>query len=214
MASQSTPPTLLSTSDTGIEGVSASLSANYDAPVSRDLRELIRLFKGDEERAVNATSPQLAAQVFAIPELLENILSHLPSVDLLQAHSVGHAFAGAIDGSRQLQTQLGLHAQHDVRPYSPAAFIRGWRFEFDGFHSLLDVSTTGDQKDNTHFPMAMRKPLQNLGNRCGLILISQPPARTLKVFSSCCHPANLQSIASHSRSLRRTKTHKDLLSAT
>jgi len=202
-----------------IAALSASVANSQHAPdpvkVQAALAKMQKLVEEMRQSQIRIgpvgrrTPSQLAIKTFAIPELLETILSHLPSGDILQAYQVNTEFRNTIEGSIKIQKKLGLRANRDAVPYAPASFIRwsGSRFPRGGFNLNYDpevdlgpelrsrlrthipAPTTTIKRHNRYsmvFSISMSKPLQVLGPRCGSLLVSQPPTRQLDIYTSCC----------------------------
>lgn len=68
-----------------------------------------------EQSATNA--PTAATKVFGIPELLENILFHLPVLDLVKATGVSRMIHNVVQASLELQRKLFLSPSKDEAEY-------------------------------------------------------------------------------------------------
>ena len=125
-----------------------------------------------------------AQEVFALPELLENILSFLPREDILWSMIAGTAWRDCVEGSVVLKRLLGI-----LPPTEPdhEIYIDNHRnsVNFPGF----DVYWTGqyDNKrgalgDNIIKVNAVFRPANlRLGSRCRNILVAHPIVQNVRL---------------------------------
>ncbi|KAK5174494.1 uncharacterized protein LTR77_001574 [Saxophila tyrrhenica] len=162
------------------------------------------------EKEVTKTTSDVAQQVFAIPEITEQVLSNLTSRDLFSAYSVNHTFEGVSKGSIKLQFKLGLRAQFDVTPYSPTEHFSSWLFNFDKKDGLWLNSIDVQRPDSVTIQLVnYRGPWQKLGKRRASVLLSQPPVYRLDVSANCCRMPLRYSAPDHMDSPLETITAKE-----
>ncbi|GIZ47402.1 hypothetical protein CKM354_001049400 [Cercospora kikuchii] len=150
-----------------------------------------------------------AQEVFGIPELLENILSHLTAQDLLVAQQTSIAFRDMIDGSLILDEILALTPDRKAHFYSPfevnEASVKRFRAQPDlflkpryrehrvSFDDTVDMfrglylyaNRSSDPKrdiNNTLYITVQVDHMRlHLGARCLRMLICQPPVKRATV---------------------------------
>nr|POF26348.1 hypothetical protein CFP56_22497 [Quercus suber] len=140
-------------------------------------------------------SAAVARQVFAIPELMEHVLSYLEPADLLVAQRMNRSANMAVRSSLRLQRQLHLRSDRSI--YFSTAFHK------DNFPGLsVDVRKTPangidwtwDQQtaseDTSRARLTIRfdgnTALPHAGKRCRSMLVCQPALESLHVQPTCC----------------------------
>ncbi|KAK5130918.1 hypothetical protein LTR08_001582 [Meristemomyces frigidus] len=164
-----------------------------------EMAELIKnLCRGEEwanETPATPRSTVKAREIFAVPELLEQILLWVHPMDVLNVMEVNRRAYDIICGSTSLQRHMNLvpdETSHFRSFYkaslfdfaceaAPAVDIRPW---------LKPLSPVNDQQSalrtfdiDAHFSAS--NPLQ-LGSRVRSMLICQPPVKYMQVTVSCC----------------------------
>lgn len=129
----------------------------------------------------------LAKKVFDVPELLEEILTHLDVKDILGAQCVNWQFRNAVDSSTRLQRQLTFLPSKSGFVSSP--------FDTGSYnHGIAVMKYPSAETDSSRKPDQEREltvsvfiddhPLK-LGSTCRRILLVQPPIKTIVVDVSC-----------------------------
>lgn len=128
-------------------------------------------------------------EVFSTTELLESILDHLPTLDLLKSYSVNRTFFNTIEGSLRIQRRMGLVADPAAMISLPLSRV-GWTWAFsiersEPTHTQISLH---DQTSESPFWFVFNfnAPLGVLGSRLGKILLCQPPVHELHLYAGCC----------------------------
>lgn len=155
----------------------------------------------------SARSAVKAQEVFNITEMLERILSYLPTTDKLAAMQVQRIWRDTVEGSVKLKRALGLAPRNDRNYYSPFSKLfyehtpsdsrrmpAGITFD-DRFQSL---SSYRPSKSSTRHPIsgpihgALPVDIRftgaiytDIATRIGAMLICNPPIHSLQVYSKC-----------------------------
>lgn len=94
--------------------VVASLYLNFALEIkySVHIQPLLLQHRRNESVKTITMADGPSAKVFAIPELLEQILLHLPQQDILRYQRMNSTFRDAIKQSKDIQTKLFIKLQH------------------------------------------------------------------------------------------------------
>ena len=165
--------------------------------------------------------------VLEVPELVENILSHLTVSNLLSAQQVNKTIFEVVRTSLRLQRQVGLLADTNAFFCMPLAmFQRSGRYDCEppGF-SLMSLAASkrrnpSSRSRSTHF---IKQPdnsikisatfmldaagrLPKIGDRCMSMYICQPPITEMEAFTSCCqYPFSRIGSPDHARGSRPSR---------
>lgn len=152
-------------------------------------------------------SGQLANKVFAMPELLEHILSFTSVPDLLRLYRVNHVFYNTIEGSTTLQRRLGMQPNPSAHLEQPAEHLvyhpEGMDMTETYYCSPSLPSDQNTQLEPNAVPIKInvctwgalgrgsteKLELRPLGERCRKLLITQPPIKEMGVYMQCCTPS-------------------------
>lgn len=146
-------------------------------------------------RRPSARSAVKAQEVFNTPELLENIIIHLGTKDVLSAQQVGRVWRDGVNGSVKILRSIGIYPQEDVhfkspfeRLQSPDSFwglnLRTESEDFDHHAALQDGVIPRTQKVRLDIGAPTSTSLF-IGPRCRAISICQPPLKRATMSFSC-----------------------------
>lgn len=145
----------------------------------------------------------LAAKVFSVPELLENILRNLEVVDIMRCLEVNRTFRDTIEASSKLQTCLFLQP-------APKGTMAHCPFRFKNFKCFCNLSFTLDPDNEVEVDITATADnnyaLPNIGCRWKHMLISQPPIYEM-TYTIHCDPDNLFNVMRHPGSRRDQPKH-------
>ncbi|KAK4892525.1 hypothetical protein LTR27_008989 [Elasticomyces elasticus] len=146
-------------------------------------------------------STPAAVKVFDLPELLEEVLGHVDTVDLLRFHQVNQSARTSINGSPRLRTALGLRAApagSRLRipfnlPSALSPMTANFRFyKYEPRHNEpieldIDPSPTGQRQVRlrAEFRVSQGKAAK-IDERCRGMYITQPPVKDARVLLACC----------------------------
>ncbi|KAK5174495.1 uncharacterized protein LTR77_001575 [Saxophila tyrrhenica] len=126
---------------------------------------------------------ELATEVFAISELLEQILLKLDdNQSLLLAKKVNRQFSNVIEGSPELKRQLGLEAERTCHFSMPIAYMAPWNVRPENGKSVLLEHSRNRMWVSFDLPGALK-----LGSKCHAMLLTQPPVKKVLVVARCCN---------------------------
>lgn len=129
----------------------------------------------------------VAVKVFAIPELLETILSNLGVEDLIRCYAVSRTFRDTLERSIKLQTKLFL------RPAPENSPVR-CPFKFKNFECKYNDWTARSENEVNVTIRTSRggtTALTSIGSRWKRMLVRQPPAYCMS-YSICCYPEGMR----------------------
>lgn len=137
-----------------------------------------------------------ARRVFDIPEVLEQMLSYLDTIELLRAMEVDRTMYQAIESSPLLQERLFLRPVADAHLKVPflaslsrlreRGLKRGTPSPSPGF-PLFTCRASPDASTRLAGIMAkFSRELPRIGKRCRAMLVCQPPIHTMGVYALCC----------------------------
>lgn len=138
-----------------------------------------------------ADSAAKAQQVFAIPELLEQILVHCNSSDLVVVRGVNRVFAGTISQSTKIQEALGLRPRAGGSPFSPFVdtffVLRGLVVRMEELNRhVLDSTTVELTATFNTSDLTREVSLPRLGEYWRRMLVLQPPIQSMRIRTSKC----------------------------
>ena len=133
------------------------------------------------------TAP-LAQKVSNIPELLEAILQNLDLQDILRAQQVNRLFFNVIEGSTNIERQVGLRADFEAPLDLPLANLvqlnRFVVYPQSGFAKAPEKDIKCGM--GIHIPSNTKLP--SLGQKSRSVLFCQPPVTHIDAFVPCCCP--------------------------
>lgn len=135
------------------------------------------------EMRPTARSQEVATKVFGTLELLEAVLLHLPTAQVLQAMQINKASRDIVLDSPKMLDVLQL------RPLKGGYFSSNIESHFAGLpvetHARPRLVMDPDFRQNP-VVINIQGDLPKIGWRCRSMLIVQPPVTLMKVTVSCC----------------------------
>ncbi|KAK3722184.1 hypothetical protein LTR37_002617 [Vermiconidia calcicola] len=185
-----------------LEYLQKGLGTLSESPTYRDydetwlleeLKTLATTTLGPLCRPASHKSAQLAAKVFNIPELLEEILCHLNAKDILQASITNRSMAAALHSSLSIQKRLCLKVDANSffhTPFAKGLFRSVWLEQYD-------QPQWGDRDDldnlwgKVHSSLILRVYIRNgviprIGTRYRSMYLCQPPVTDVTLKPDCC----------------------------
>nr|POF12738.1 hypothetical protein CFP56_09890 [Quercus suber] len=142
-------------------------------------------------------SALVSRRVFAIPELMEHVLSYLEPAELLVAQRMNQSANLAVRSSFRLQRQLHLRCDRS-RYFStvfqkdnfPGLSVDVRKTQVNGVDWFWDQQTSSSSDESSRARLTIRfdgnTALLRAGKRCRSILVCQPALKSLNVQPTCC----------------------------